>query len=157
MKARRTRSDFLELEEKAGVSSLLGALGTNLGPMKEQRIFNQTFLISPFRDFITFPHVDFMTLPSIWPFRSFLLHIKLFQNKDKPFPGTLMWDLSFGSVFRLDCFLHILHVLFFLDLSLFGSFSKFHFCLMFQKPILAKNRIFDSALTSLAKYQAYLK
>jgi hypothetical protein len=49
-------------------------------------------------------------------------------------------------------------ILFFLDLSWFGSSSKFHFfSLIFQKSILDKNRIVDGALTSLAKYQTYLK
>lgn len=54
-------------------------------------------------------------------------------------------------------FSFILLILSFLGLSWFSSSSKFHFfSLKFQKPILDKNRIVDSAPTSLAKYQAYL-
>lgn len=54
-------------------------------------------------------------------------------------------------------FSHIFFILSFLHLALFGSSSEFYFFLMFQKPILAKNRILDSALTSLGKYQVYLE
>lgn len=68
-----------------------------------------------------------------------------------------MWVWPLAVCLDSTIFSPIFLILFFLHLSLFGSFSKFYFFLMFQKPILAKNRILDSALTSLGKYQVYLE
>lgn len=82
-------------------------------------------------------------------------------------PGTSVWTfqifflayliiLKEGQGPGVD-FVLLLCLLSSLAPSWLGSSSKFHFFLKFQNPILDKNKIGDSAPTSLAKYQTYLK
>lgn len=90
---------------------------------------------------------NFLPRTSLWPFRIFFITYFVILKYGKGLPQNFVVDFVL--------FKFILSPLY---LSWFSSFSKFHFFfLKFQKHFLDKNKIVDSAPTSLEKYQAYLK